>query len=178
VSRGGPDCSTPVYGTVTAWQDFLIETAKDAAKLGGYEPPFWVTTGLSDPPLALGDGGAGGGGGAGNAGETTGEVPAPPLQEGDACDPGSTCDDGSACYAALAGGDAKCTRTCEKTQDCASGQLCREIESRGVCVSPSEPADETSGCSVSGGAPARTGAGLLWLLAAACGVLRRRATRS
>lgn len=60
VSRGGADCGTPIYGTVTAWYDFIVGTATDAAAMGGYEAPFWVTTGSSDPPILEGDGGAGG----------------------------------------------------------------------------------------------------------------------
>ncbi len=63
VSRGGPNCDTPVYGPVTAWYDLIVSTATDVAALGGYEAPFWVTTGSSDPPLLAGDGGAGGAGG-------------------------------------------------------------------------------------------------------------------
>ena len=42
-----------IYGTVTAWQDFIIATATDAANLGGYEPPFWVTTKSSDLPAPV-----------------------------------------------------------------------------------------------------------------------------
>ncbi|HEY6080461.1 MAG TPA: S1 family peptidase [Polyangiaceae bacterium] len=53
VSRGGPDCTTPIYGSITGWSDFIIRVASQAAELGGYEAPFWVTSGSSEPP-ALG----------------------------------------------------------------------------------------------------------------------------
>ena len=45
-SRGGANCSTPIYGAVSPWRDFIIDTAKEAAQSGGYEPPFWVTSGF------------------------------------------------------------------------------------------------------------------------------------
>jgi hypothetical protein len=86
VSRGGVGCDTPVYGTVTAWYDFLVGTATDAAALGGYEAPFWVTTGSSDPPVLEGSGGSAGTG----AGGTPAEPPA-------TCTTSSDCSDGLTC---------------------------------------------------------------------------------
>jgi hypothetical protein len=84
VSRGGVGCDTPVYGTVTAWYDFLISTATDAAALGGYEAPFWVTTGSSDPPVVEGSGGSDGGGGA-------------PPEPAATCTTSADCGDGLTC---------------------------------------------------------------------------------
>lgn len=55
VSRGLPQCSSPVYGSVFAWSDWIREHASNAAKEGGYEPAPWVTGGSTDP-----DAGAGG----------------------------------------------------------------------------------------------------------------------
>jgi uncharacterized protein (TIGR03382 family) len=74
-----------VYGTVTAWYDFLISTATDAAALGGYEAPFWVTTGSSDPPVLEGSGGNDDG-----AGGAPAEPPA-------TCTTSSDCSDGLTC---------------------------------------------------------------------------------
>lgn len=58
VSRGGPECTTPIYGAITGWSDFIVSVARAAAEEGGYEPPFWVATGSSDRPGLDGSGGA------------------------------------------------------------------------------------------------------------------------
>lgn len=42
-SRGGADCSSPIYGSVHRWGDWIKETAARAAEQGGYEPAPWVT---------------------------------------------------------------------------------------------------------------------------------------
>jgi hypothetical protein len=164
VSRGGPDCSTPIYGTVTAWQDFIIDTAKDAALLGAYEPPFWVTTRQSDPPLLAG----GGGGAAGDA---------PLGREGEACDEANLCGPGLACYVSGNGATASCTATCTTAAECATGQSCQSAGDISVCVRPSGGADESGGCSVS----KSRSPSLLGSVLAACGVslvfARRRAAR-
>lgn len=104
VSRGGPDCGTPVYGTVTAWYDLLVSTATDAAALGGYEAPFWVTTGSSDPPLVVGDGSGGAGGEAGGGGEE-------PLT----CRVTSDCADGLVCDAS--GETSRCVAPAPRAPD-------------------------------------------------------------
>ncbi len=41
-SRGDLDCEIAVYGDVSSWAPFIIDTARDAAELGGYEPPDWT----------------------------------------------------------------------------------------------------------------------------------------
>lgn len=157
VSRGGPDCSTPVYGTVTAWRDFIIETATDAAQLGDYEPPFWVTTRSSDPPV-LGVGGAGAGG-------------APPLSaEGEPCASSAECVAGSVCFGT---GSGVCTRTCSSTADCGAGEVCEDVGGASLCSTPAGSADESGGCAFSAVPPAGSAAlaGLLGLL-----LLSRRRT--
>lgn len=42
-SRGDMDCGIAVYGDVSSWAPFIIDTALDAAKLGDYEAPAWTT---------------------------------------------------------------------------------------------------------------------------------------
>ena len=166
VSRGGPDCDTPVYGTVTAWQDFIIATATDAAKLGGYDPPFWVTTKSSDPPAAVTPGAGGAGG-------------APALPVG--ADPGETCSNTSdcrsdlVCYASGSNADGVCATTCKATSECNAGMVCQSAGDVSVCTAPSGHGDDSKGCSISAShaPPSLIG---LWLtaLGAALTLLRRQ----
>ncbi len=56
LSRGNAlNCDNSVYGDVGSWKEWIIETAKDAAALGGYDPPFWAITGESIPPDVTGE---------------------------------------------------------------------------------------------------------------------------
>lgn len=55
LSRGGPNCSNPVYAATASWKDWLQEMGERAAELGGYPPPDWVG-GAPPPPDADGDG--------------------------------------------------------------------------------------------------------------------------
>jgi hypothetical protein len=41
-SRGDLDCEIAVYGDVSSWAPFIVDTALDAAELGGYEPAAWT----------------------------------------------------------------------------------------------------------------------------------------
>jgi V8-like Glu-specific endopeptidase len=170
VSRGGPDCSTPIYSTVTAWQDFIIETATEAAKLGGYEAPFWVTTGLSDRPVVVGQGGAGAGG-AGGAGSE------PPLaSQGEACDSAIACGADLVCFAAGNDASGQCAPVCRQASDCDDGLACLDAGSVSVCALPTGRTDETGGCSVAqAGSRGSLAGALLATLGAALGfALRRR----
>lgn len=156
VSRGGPDCGTPIYGTVTAWRQFLIDTAKEAASLGGYEAPFWVTTGSSDPPAVV----------------TPVDTRA---SEGDACTSSDGCRDGLACYASGSASEAACVRECTATSDCASGLVCENVGPTSVCLPPHGGADDEGGCSI-GARPRGSPAWLaLSLLGLGYGLRRRKA---
>lgn len=89
VSRGGAGCTTPIYGDVSAWADWIRATAVHAADEGGYAPPPWAggetpsgeggspgTGGESAQGGAAAMGGAGSGGDAANgddAEDATGE---------------------------------------------------------------------------------------------------------
>lgn len=86
VSRGGMNCSSPIYGGVSGWGDWIKQNALEAAQAGGYQPAPWVTgapTGPDvDPGGTGGSGGAGGSGGTGGAGTGGGTGTAGP---GDFC---------------------------------------------------------------------------------------------
>jgi Trypsin len=42
-SRGDLDCEIAVYGDVSSWAPFIIDTARTAAELGDYEAPDWTS---------------------------------------------------------------------------------------------------------------------------------------
>lgn len=52
-SRGGANCSNPVYGSVHSWGQWIKDTAIYAAQLGGYEPPKWASGWPTDPVYNL-----------------------------------------------------------------------------------------------------------------------------
>jgi hypothetical protein len=127
LSRGSDPCGTPVYGGVAGFRDWIMTTALDAARAGGYEPPFWALSGSSDRP---------------------------PGAEGDPCASGADCGDGSVCYYESDPLLAVCTRPCESTTDCSEPDLCVagfDAPGGGLCLPPerpegeSEPGDTTSG---------------------------------
>jgi hypothetical protein len=168
VSRGGPECSTPVYSTVTAWHDFIIDVAKEAATLGRYEAPFWVTTGLSDPPVLVGQDGSGGAGGAGGAASL------PDLaSEGEACDAATACESELVCYAPGSEASGLCSTVCKATTDCRDGLVCQSAGSVSVCTLPTKPPKEAGGCSLTK-VPSRSSAGLCLATLAALALVRRR----
>lgn len=167
VSRGGVDCGTPIYGTVTAWRDFIVSTAEEAAELGSYEPAFWVTTGSSDPPVVV------------EPGEATGGAPSEPPRagEGESCAE-AKCEDGLACYTVSKDrSDASCVRACSTTADCDQGLICERAagtDGAGICVEPSRGVDE-HGCSLK--VPGHRRAGFAWLVLGALALLTRKARR-
>lgn len=164
VSRGGDDCSTPVYSTVTAWRDLIVEVAAHAAEVGGYEAPFWVKSGSSEPPVVV-------------------SPPVPPVVKagaGEACQAASDCADGTACYQAAQSEPAFCVALCGQDADCEPGMACVAVDASGAkaCFARGEPkpAPEAS-CAVVGGAEAQGNAGAWSALALALGLaLARRRT--
>lgn len=161
VSRGGPECSEPIYGSVAAWRDFIVETAEEAAALGGYDAPFWVTTGSSDPPSPEA--------GAGAPNEPTAGV------ESDACRGGGECGAGLVCYAATSGAVGSCTASCQSASDCRGGATCQSVGSVSVCVKPGDDDGPGSSCAFS--ASSERSSGAMWLAAAGMvlALTRRRA---
>ncbi|MGC4090464.1 MAG: S1 family peptidase [Polyangiaceae bacterium] len=155
-SRSAEDCSTPVYSSLPGWKDFIVETARHAASVGGYEPPFWVTTGKSDPPVVI-------------------PPPTPTLAVGETCGGDIACVDGAVCYQASSSAAPFCAATCESASDCAMGQQCIPLSaSDSVCLAPNT---HKASASCQFGPPRSTGA--LWFgVAFGLALLRRRALRS
>jgi hypothetical protein len=128
-SRGTEECETPVYSTVTGWKDLIVETARHAAMVGGYEPPFWVTTGLSDPPV-------------------TPPPPAVTVPIGGQCDSTSACVVGSACYLPANASTAECVKVCKSSSECSADEDCVPANDQ-VSVCLGVPPASSSGCQFS-----------------------------
>ncbi len=182
VSRGAENCGYPVYGTVTAWRDFIVDIAKDAAALGGYEPAFWVTTGLSDEPPAPEM--APGTGGDGPDDRASVVVLA---AEDEACSTSLGCEAGLVCYsepgaaaATATETEASCVRPCTATADCSAGRVCQDLGAASVCVDAQGNADE-AGCSLAAAPHGSTDWRLLgvgvWAALFLLSARRRRAAR-
>jgi hypothetical protein len=162
VSRGSDPCATPIYGSVAAWRDWIVETAFEAAARGGYPAPFWAWSGSSDLAPELG--------GAGTA-----------------CQSGAECQPGHACYYASDPADATCTAICENDAQCPTRLECVygfDVRGGGICLAPAGPSqpepngeagaagDEPraarggadDGCAVRGG-PGAARDGVFWLFA-------------
>jgi len=70
-SRGDPGCEIAVYGDVSSWGPFIVDTALEAASLGGYADPEWTQEEYLEhsEPRAAAEGGCSlGGRGASGAG--------------------------------------------------------------------------------------------------------------
>ncbi len=137
VSRGSGQCNSPTYGSVWAWKDFIMETALEAATLGGYEPPFWAVSGVSDDPNP----------------EPPVKQPKPtagPDAQGTICGEGIPCPSGYACFAPGGGENPYCAADCGAGADCASGLEC--LADLNICAAPlaaEADAESNGGCSVS-----------------------------
>ncbi len=163
-SRGPSGCISTVYGEVSAWKDFIISTAMDAASRGGYDPPFW-TSGSSTPPVAA----------VANDGGGTTALPESPL--GRSCTGG--CGAGYVCYSDTGKPPGQCVPHCGSDGGaCPSGYAC--AASLDACVpkgSSALEAKSTGGCAV-GGATGASGSAVAFVACVAAGVLLRRRRRS
>jgi Trypsin len=178
VSRGGLMCSTPVYGTVTVWKDWIIETAKQAAQAGGYTPPFWVLSGRSDPPEP--DAGAAGAD-AGSPVESDAAAPdaATPIAggQGATCRAPGDCAPGFGCFSPTGStSDAFCAGSCSSGAACSEGSTC-EARTQ-LCLPAQAPLKLESSCATSPG-PSHSGwGGLVALCLAGLARARRQSHRA
>jgi MYXO-CTERM domain-containing protein len=118
-SRGGFNCSDPVYGYIEPWAQWIKDTATHAAELGSYAVPTWVGGYPTHPDYSM------------------------PI--GDSCknsDPftcvsGRCINDGYSQY---------CTRLCNEKAPCPSGWFCNpDSNGQGVCFQDPPPPDEENG---------------------------------
>jgi MYXO-CTERM domain-containing protein len=146
LSRGGRNCSSPIYTGLWAWEDWLKGMGARAADMGRYNAPNWVDDNGPPPPDSDGDG----------LSDPFDNCPQDrnPNQSdadgdgiGDACDDNSNCaicnscrDDGD-CFGAevfcapLEDGSAICTRFCETSDDCPPSSACFDVgNGQGACL--------------------------------------------
>jgi MYXO-CTERM domain-containing protein len=148
-SRGGTGCSSPIYGDVYSWADWIKNTALHAAEVGNYTAPSWATGWPTDPAYA----------------DT-------PL--GGACGSAATCPSN---YCLADQGGEYCTRLCEDAAPCPNGYSCNTVEGVPLCQRPPPPppgSGRSSGCALPAGEPAAPSP---WLLAAGVGMLAWRRRR-
>lgn len=162
LSRGPQPCGNATYGDVSQWKDLIIATALEAAKSGGYEPPFWATTGVSWPPPVEPDAGA---------------PDAGPDPQGQACGNTDPCPGGYLCFASGGGETGACAKQCDPAADaCGSGLRCDD--GLKVCVPQAKKASDSSdsgGCSLGGlSGPAKPVPWIFGAAAVAAFWLRRR----
>lgn len=179
VSRGSQGCDTPIYGSVTAWKDWITSVALEAAQKGGYEPPFWAVTGKSDPQTEPpGTGGAAGAGGVGGDGGTAGvggSSTTPPDAQGLPCSAQNACPTGYECRFDSDPADATCFALCNASTPCQNGLVCDT--SANICAAPSSGSDSSGGCSVGSDPDRGPAKPVPWLVGAAAlalAALRRR----
>jgi MYXO-CTERM domain-containing protein len=154
-SRGGAGCTSPIYGDLFGWADWIKSNALHAAEVGGYQAPPWATGYPTDPAYSF------------------------PV--GDPCGNPSTCQSGL-CLADAQGD--YCTRACLENAPCPDGYTCEVIANQQICqripqVTKNDNNSKGSGCSIQGGdhdptkpVPWFIGAGF-----AALALLRRRRAR-
>lgn len=162
VSRGGTNCLGGVFSNVSSFRDFIVSTALDAAKLGGYTAPSWALgdgggTSTTPPVTSVDDAGGGG--------------PDSPL--GQACS--SSCADGYACYSSSGTPPGVCVPRCSATDSsCPATYTCST--SVGACIPKGDGASGSAGgCAVSSVSATGSGAAFVVALLGLLLVERRRA---
>lgn len=162
VSRGLQGCESPTYGSVSAWRDWIMSVAVEAAEKGGYPAPFWALSGKSDPePDPVGAGGQSG------SGDPQGQV----------CNASSSCPAGYGCLVDT-GSDGTCAAFCNESNPCGAGLECSATLK--VCVSPASANPESGssgGCSVGGGSDRGPVKPVPWIVGLGLAFLARRARR-
>lgn len=150
-SRGSTGCTSPVYGDVFGWGDWIKQTAVHAAQVGGYDAPPWATGYPTDPAYSL------------PVGDPCGDPPA--------CQSGLCLADSEGDY---------CTRPCSEAAACPDGYTCETIQNQQICqrdlTQVHSGGNQSGGCTVSADdstkhVPWSVGAGAL---IAALAVARRR----
>jgi MYXO-CTERM domain-containing protein len=183
VSRSADDCNHPVYGSVSAWKDWIVGVAQQAAMQGNYQPASWVTANASAATPASGESGSGGAADSGSGAAGSGAVSvggagsSAPGTQGDFCTAPSECAPSFGCYSpssSKTANDAYCAAFCTEQSQCTKDSRCDLAVgstaglSTGVCIASASSASDGSSCSVSVAGRPHGGAG--WLAFAGLGL--------
>jgi MYXO-CTERM domain-containing protein len=125
LSRGGTNgsfCVGGIYTRTDSWASLIVQTAMQAANMGGYAPPPWTQ------PAPMLDGGSEGG--------TLGMLGAP-------CGDITDCAKGFTCQTQPGAMGSICTQMCDpQAMDCPAGYQCLDTQNGGYCF-PAPPPDPT-----------------------------------
>ena len=126
LSRGGPNCSSPIYSSTQGHQDWLLQMGQHAADLGGYEAPGWVNgEGVEPPPDTDGDG-------IRDSFDNCPNEPNPDQANVDHDEHGDACDDVDD---RSRGGDCPVCDQCSNNQECGGAPyLCAGTNNGGICT--------------------------------------------
>jgi hypothetical protein len=171
-SRGDEACTLGIYTSVSAWRDFIVEKALQAATEGRYAAPAWASpnqsaanAGTTTKADSAGPA-AGGGSGGGSPGVD-------PL--GQSCT--EACTSGYACWTATGKPPGVCVPTCSAASDtCPSGYGCDM--GLGVCTKSPAVLTRSASCTMRGVPPTPSWSSALWLGVALFGWRARRRSRS
>lgn len=134
LSRGGQngtDCVGGIYTRTDSWKSLIVQTAQQAAQMGGYPAPSWT-----QPPPAV-DGGVPG----------MGKI-------GDPCGDSSDCGNGLKCESPMQGSPSICTPACDPNYDnCPTGYQCQFTPNGGFCFPIPKPPDNPPADADSGATP-------------------------
>jgi hypothetical protein len=178
-SRGSEGCRTPIYSSVSSFGEWIRDTARDAARLGGYTAPSWVETGLTSdvqPDAGAPEPDAGQPDETAPPPDDIDPLPLPATPEapvGGECGADADCAPGLVCHRSVLGDSGVCAKPCSSNRDCEEGWTCSQDLS--LCVLGEEEPPASSGCSVQSPGSRETAplgllAGLLLLM---CGRSRR-----
>jgi MYXO-CTERM domain-containing protein len=128
VSSDGQTCVGSIYSRFDAWSQLLIDTANEAAQMGGYPPPAWTTAPVVDAGSPAGN----------DSGSSVGSN-------------GSVCAANDQCLSqncvSTDGTNFVCASPCGTNDICAAGTVCEG----GFCFqtpAATPSGDKKSGCSV------------------------------
>lgn len=154
-SRGDTTtCTFALYSNVANWASFVRSTALDAATIGGYTPPPWVTPGSGSPGLGAGGAAGSNTNNAGNGGALVDSVPPASNVDpgGEVCTGPDDCPGSYKCYSPTAKPPGTCVPSCSaENPSCPSGYACSVTSE--VCTPSSGTKHASSSCSL-GGRPA------------------------
>jgi MYXO-CTERM domain-containing protein len=127
-SRGAAGCTSPIYGDVFSWSDWIKSSALHAAEVGGYTAPGWATGYPTDPIYS------------------------------DPIGATASCASEAACPSGLCLGDSEgsyCTRACSTVAPCPAGYTCDALDQQQVCERVATPTSTKSGCSIEADDPTK-----------------------